>query len=306
MRSQISRLRRVAGATNFRFQMILPLLVLLLGIASYSYADLTHTIKKGDTLSKIAKRNKVSINEIRAMNNLKKSAKLKPGRILIVKKTGPKSYTVKKGDSIYRIAKRFNIDADLLKDINELDTEKLKTGQKLFLEPKPESKPERETEVTQIKNLTEEIKKISESEEILNMNMSDRLILFAKKFLDIPYKFGGNTIMGIDCSAYVQKVYGLIGMDLPRSARLQFDKGESIEKEDLSIGDLVFFKTYASFPSHVGIYLGNDLFIHASSKGKKVSINSLNTPYYLKRFIGAKRFITEKTEKAVEDQPNES
>jgi peptidoglycan endopeptidase LytE len=57
------------------------------------------------------------------------------------------------------------------------------------------------------------------------------------------------------------------------------------------MGDLVFFKTYASFPSHVGIYLGNNLFIHASSRSRKVTIDSLETPYYFKRFIGAKRFI---------------
>ena len=75
--------------------------------------------------------------------------------------------------------------------------------------------------------------------------------------------------MGIDCSAYVQKVYKLIGIELPRSARLQFKEGEIVDRDSLSIGDLVFFRTYASFPSHVGIYLGNDLFIHASSKGKK-------------------------------------
>ena len=101
------------------------------------------------------------------------------------------------------------------------------------------------------------------------MNAKDRLILFANKFINIPYKFGGNSIMGIDCSAYVQKVYSLIGVTIPRSARLQFKEGEIVDRDSLSIGDLVFFRTYASFPSHVGIYLGNDLFIHASSKGKK-------------------------------------
>lgn len=103
--------------------------------------------------------------------------------------------------------------------------------------------------------------------------------------------------MGIDCSAYVQKVYGLLEINLPRSAREQFHAGEMVEKDDLSIGDLVFFRTYASFPSHVGIYLGNDLFIHASKKGRKVTIDSLNTPYYLKRFIGAKRIIEGEGEK---------
>ena len=111
--------------------------------------------------------------------------------------------------------------------------------------------------------------------------------------LHFPYKFGGNSAFGIDCSAYVQKVYSMIGINLPRSAREQFMIGKEINKEDLSVGDLVFFRTYASFPSHVGIYLGNNLFIHASSKSKRVTIDSLEAPYYLKRFVGAKRLISD-------------
>lgn len=267
-------------------------IAVLLGFAAYSYADVDHTIKKGDTLSGISKKHKVSVQEIRELNNLKKTAKLKPGQKLTIKKTGPKTYTVKKGDNIFRIAKKFNLDVDELKDINLLDSDDLKKGQKLLVEPEPE------TEMAQAANLVEEIKKLSESEELANMSMSDRLMLFAKKFLNIPYKFGGSSIMGIDCSAYVQKVYGFVGINLPRSARLQFHEGEVVDRDSLSIGDLVFFRTYASFPSHVGIYMGNDLFIHASSKDKKVSIGSMNAPYYFKRFIGGKRFIPDTPEKA--------
>ncbi len=274
-------------------------IAVLLGFAAYSYADVNHTIKKGDTLSGISKKYKVSVQEIRELNNLKKTAKLKPGQKLTVKKTGPKTYTVKKGDNIFRIAKKFNLDVDELKDINLLDSDDLKKGRKLLVEPEPE------TEIAQAANLVEEIKKLSESEELANMSMSDRLMLFAKKFLNIPYKFGGSSIMGIDCSAYVQKVYGFVGINLPRSARLQFYEGEVVDRDSLSIGDLVFFRTYASFPSHVGIYMGNDLFIHASSKDKKVSIGSMNAPYYFKRFIGGKRLILDNAEKEEEDLRHE-
>ncbi|MBI5204850.1 MAG: LysM peptidoglycan-binding domain-containing protein [Nitrospirae bacterium] len=278
---------------------LLVVIAVLLGFAAYSYADVNHTIKKGDTLSGISKKHKVSVQEIRKLNNLKKTAKLKPGQKLTIKKTGPKTYTVKKGDNIFRIAKKFNLDVDELKDINLLDSDDLKKGQKLLVEPEPE------TEIAQAVNLVEEIKKLSESEELANMSMSDRLMLFAKKFLNIPYKFGGSSIMGIDCSAYVQKVYGFVGINLPRSARLQFYEGEVVDRDSLSIGDLVFFRTYASFPSHVGIYMGNDLFIHASSKDKKVSIGSMNAPYYFKRFIGGKRLILDNAEKQKEEVPFE-
>jgi len=252
--------------------------------------SLYHTVKNGDTLSAVSKKYSLSVNELKEINNLK-STKLRLGQQLIVKQIGPKTYTVRKGDTIYKIARKFNIDADELKDINGLDTDSLKPDQKIFLEPEGEL-DELNATFSHVRT-DEEIKNIAESKELGEMGLQERIILFAKKLLNIPYRFGGSSIMGIDCSAYVQKVYGLLGIDLPRSAREQFHIGETIDKDDLSIGDLVFFRTYASFPSHVGIYLGNDLFIHASSKNRKVTIDSLNSPYYLKRFIGAKRLIPE-------------
>lgn len=119
--------------------------------------------------------------------------------------------------------------------------------------------------------------------------LTDRLLSVAREFLGIPYRFGGNTLKGIDCSAYVKKVFAMLNIDLPRSAREQFRVGRKISKDELVPGDMVFFKTYAKYPSHVGIFIGDNKFIHASSKEKKVSISSLTEPYYSKRFIGAKR-----------------
>jgi cell wall-associated NlpC family hydrolase len=249
-----------------------------------------HMVRKGDTLSSISKQYSVSVGEIRELNDLK-SRKLKSGQQLLVRKTGPKTYIVRKGDSIYKIAGKFSIDIDELKDINGLETERLKPGQKLFLEPETESDKMTiyEAMLSEGKIVTE----IREDPKPEDLGLKDKLILFAKKFIDIPYRFGGTSIFGIDCSGYVQKVYSMIGINLPRSAREQFDKGQPVDTGELSIGDLVFFRTYARFPSHVGIYLGDNLFIHASSRGKKVTIDSLTEPFYIKRFIGAKRVIGE-------------
>ena len=260
-----------------------------------------YSVRKGDTLSSISRKCSIPVTELREINNLK-SAKLRTGQKLIVKRSGPKTYTVKRGDNIYRIAKRFDIDVDEIKDINNLDTELLKPGQKILLEPEPETEQEpgksdepvlSQAHIEQA-YVEDEIKKVSELKEL---SLKERLILFAKKMTDIPYRFGGSSLFGIDCSAFVQKVYGLVGMDIPRSARQQFTEGDPVDKAELSMGDLVFFRTYASFPSHVGIYLGNNLFIHASSRSRKVTVDSLETPYYLKRFIGAKRLIEGKQEK---------
>jgi len=250
-----------------------------------------HVVRKGDTLGAIARKYHVSESDVKGLNNLH-SAKLKTGRKLLVKVSGPRTYTVRKGDNLWLIAKKFDMDSDDLMEINEMTSPVLEIGQKLFLEERPEVANVDQKYIVMAKNVEDELKRIPESPEFAEKTTPDKLVTFARKLLNIPYKFGGNTILGIDCSSFVKKVYGLMGVNLPRTAREQFKEGEEIEKEELSVGDLVFFRTYASFPSHVGIYLGNDLFIHASSKGKKVTINNLETPYYMKRFIGAKRLIS--------------
>ncbi|OGW52683.1 MAG: hypothetical protein A2Y81_09615 [Nitrospirae bacterium RBG_13_43_8] len=251
-----------------------------------------HIVEKGETLSSISKKYPISVSELKEMNDLK-SIRLKPGQQLLVKKIVPKTYTVRKGDTLAKIARKFAVDADELRDINGLETDRLKLGQKLFLEA--EAEPEEQTQYEAIlseKKIDKEVPDVSIPEDL---GLKDKLILFAKKFINIPYRFGGTSLFGIDCSGYVQKVYSMIGVNLPRSAREQFHEGQPVDTGELSIGDLVFFRTYARFPSHVGIYLGDNLFIHASSRGKKVTIDSLTEPFYIKRFIGAKRVLREDT-----------
>ncbi len=250
-----------------------------------------HYVRKGDTLKAISKKYGISVSDIKIINQLR-SAKIRTGQKLLVKRSTPNSYIVRKGDNLWQIAKRFDMDPDDLMEINEMSSSDLKIGQKLYLEEKPEAVNVDQKYFVMAKKIEDDLKKIPEEPEFAEKNTREKLIIFAKKLMNIPYKFGGNTILGIDCSAYVKKVYGLMGVNLPRTAREQFNEGEEIEKEELSAGDLVFFRTYASFPSHVGIYLGNNLFIHASSKGRKVKVDNLDAPYYIKRFIGAKRLIS--------------
>ena len=127
--------------------------------------------------------------------------------------------------------------------------------------------------------------------------VQEEIVELAIGFLGIKYRFGGETDRGIDCSAFVQKVYSLAGIKLPRTARQQAKYGMLISKEDLQPGDLLFFQTYAKFPSHVGIYIGEGKMIHASSRGKRVEIISINQPFYIKRFLFAKRIFLYDPEK---------
>jgi LysM repeat protein len=261
-----------------------------------------HTVKKGDTLSGLSKKYSVTISELQTINNLT-STKLIIGQTLLVRQMKHHAYIVKKGDSLWRIAQRFDLDIDELFEINNLDTDVLKPGQTILLRYQEEPQNLNSSQAPDMNHIEDGIVEAPETDEY---TLKEKLVMFAKKFIDIPYRFGGKSFLGIDCSAFVQKVYEFIGIKLPRSAREQFSHGKSIDKDKLSIGDLVFFRTYASFPSHVGIYLGNNEFIHSSSKLKKVTIDNLDTPYYLKRFIGAKRLIHKEDNEGKNEQLDES
>ena len=117
------------------------------------------------------------------------------------------------------------------------------------------------------------------------------IISTAKSFLGVPYVWGGQSPSGFDCSGYINYVFGKHGITLPRTAAEQFNVGKSVSKSNLIPGDLVYFTTYKEGPSHVGIFLGNGQFIHASSGKEEVTISSLSSSYYTSRYIGAKRVI---------------
>lgn len=111
----------------------------------------------------------------------------------------------------------------------------------------------------------------------------------ALRFLGVPYVFGGSSPAGFDCSAYVQHVYATIGIALPRTADAQYEVGGPAIGGPAP-GDLVFFQTYTEGVSHVGIYLGNGEFVHASSS-HGVMVSRLSEAYWASRYLGAKRLI---------------
>lgn len=119
--------------------------------------------------------------------------------------------------------------------------------------------------------------------------MASSLTRNAMRFLGVPYAFGGTTRGGFDCSGYVQHVFAMIGHRLPRTADAQFAAGRRFTGTPKP-GDLVFFQTYEPGPSHVGISLGGDRFVHASSS-HGVTVSSLHDHYWSARYLGAKRVV---------------
>ena len=119
----------------------------------------------------------------------------------------------------------------------------------------------------------------------------DRVLLDVVSTLGVPYEHGGMSKEGMDCSGFTSYVYrDAAHRSLPRSVDGQFQAGREVEKDSLQFGDLVFFNTTGESPSHVGIYIEDDLFAHASvSSG--VTLSSLESTYYSRRYVGARRVV---------------
>ena len=114
----------------------------------------------------------------------------------------------------------------------------------------------------------------------------------AERFVGIPYRWGGeNVVDGMDCSGFVRAVYNLCGLSIPRTSRDQYKAGDSVLKDDLRDGDLVFFGSSADSINHVGIYVGNGRFVHAPRRGEDIKLSGVGENYFEKRFIGARRYF---------------
>ncbi len=123
------------------------------------------------------------------------------------------------------------------------------------------------------------------------------LVVNAMGFLGVPYRRGGNSAeSGFDCSGFVRAMFEqTVGLVLPRRAREQAQVTQAIDRQDLQPGDLVFFNTMRANYSHVGIYVGDNKFIHSPKPGERVRVEDMRQAYWERRFNGARRVPT-KTE----------
>ena len=131
---------------------------------------------------------------------------------------------------------------------------------------------------------------VSPSVSALKGTSGNAIVATARKYIGVPYLWGGTTTKGFDCSGFVQYVFRLHGIQLPRTSSQQYQTGKSVSKANLQPGDLVFFATSFGSVNHLGIYIGNDQFIHSGSS-TGVTITSLSNSYWSARYVGAKRVL---------------
>jgi peptidoglycan endopeptidase LytE len=279
---------------------LLAALAVLAAIPAVSLAGATHVVRKGDTLGKIARAHHVSASKIQAANGLE-GTHLSVGTKLVI--PGGKAHSKRRKVHSGK-GKRVNVRESTLPD------DPPSGAQLTFVDPQGSTLPAEARKLPTEAELTELAKApkpadtaspaaaapVAPTAGKADSSIKDRLLRVAQRMLAVPYRFGGTTLWGLDCSGFVQKTFAFLNLDLPRSAREQFREGAKVAKADLSPGDLVFFRTYAKYPSHVGIYLGDNRFVHASSRERKVTVESLDTPYYMKRYIGAKRLLFEQND----------
>lgn len=121
-------------------------------------------------------------------------------------------------------------------------------------------------------------------------NDIDELLSSAMGFLGVAYRFGGTTPSGFDCSGFMQYIFRkTLAINLPRTSAEQATVGIHIDRANLQAGDLVFFRTAGKRISHVGMYIGNNRFIHAPRTGKNIEITSLSNKYWNSRYATARR-----------------
>lgn len=235
-------------------------------------------------------------------------------------------YTVVHGDTLYAVARRFMVGVEEIETASNLQTEMLEVGQILVIPRLPEALPATApaaavaaavpSQTTSAISSTPPAMAVSSPSNPQNgprwmeVRLKDgrrawaptggtivesgtpappqRIVEIARQFVGAPYRWGGETPNGADCSGFVEEVFRLGGHHLPRTADVQFQATQPVANEQMQPGDLVFFSTYEPGPSHVGIFVGDGRFIHASSS-KGVTESRLDEDYYARRYLGARR-----------------
>ncbi|RDV83250.1 C40 family peptidase [Ammonifex thiophilus] len=259
--------------------------MLVLGIGVGRAEAATYIVQPGDCLWSIAVAHGTTWQTLVKINQLT-STTIYPGQVLVLPDEGTSSaptpssaagpvttYVVQPGDCLWNIAIKYGITVQDLMEANGLKSTVIYPGQTLTIPgnygSRPAALPSRggRTDV-------------------------ERLLAYAESLLGTRYRWAGeNPETGFDCSGFVKHVFGRFGIYLPHRADLQSSYGTPVSRYELRPGDLLFFCTGGYGIDHVGIYLGDGRFIHASSSRGCVRYNSLYEEYWDSHFVTARRLL---------------
>jgi len=179
------------------------------------------------------------------------------------------TYKIKKGDTLWEIGKRYNVSVSALKQANPgVEPRKLQIGQTIVVPDAKSAKP---------------------AAKVAKPRLGQALVNTALGFKGARYRYGGMSSRGFDCSGLVARVLRSHGIRAPHNSAALYKLGQPVSKSSLKPGDLVFFRTRGRGISHVGIYIGDGKFVHASTGRGQVCTDTLRTGYYAQRYVGARR-----------------
>jgi peptidoglycan endopeptidase LytE len=185
---------------------------------------------------------------------------------------GASTYIVCSGDILGSIAQRYGTTVEAIKAANGLSSDMLQIGQNLIINGSGAAPAVSPT--------------VSRSGDSVT---GAEVVAKASQYLGTPYRYGGTTPAGFDCSGFTQYIFAQFRISLNRTAAAQYSNGYAVSKSELQAGDLVFFACGGYGISHVGIYCGNGNFIHSSTYSTGVIKSSLSEAYYASRYVGGRR-----------------
>lgn len=266
----------------------------LLWTAASAWAVTLYSVRPKDTLDRIARRHGVSSERVLQVNpELRQRTGLKVGQILVI--PDPGEARLDEHDPALRSNHSLAMQPTT-PDVNSTSPPTAPAPAPTPISAETADQVNGEPGVENIGTVNKRAIEVALSGETYRHaplssrrgRLLSQITRMARRFMGVPYVWGGTTGRGYDCSGFTMRMYQLAGIPIKRLADEQFYQGSPTGRPQA--GDLVFFTTYLPGPSHCGIYLGNDLFIHASSS-KGVTVSSLNDTYYKKRYLGARKFF---------------